>query len=162
MISNSGQPLNIPDNISSDEDKWNYYNDWLIENDLFSCLDGYPDKLKQHCSYNIDKKGYNYNRVENRVTNFINGVEESFYDNGKIQSQITWHNGQRYGLAKTFFENGKLDRKASYVNDNMHGHYERYHENGQLRSIGQLVNDEQSGHWEWYDENGNLIETKEF
>ena len=162
LISNNGEPLNIPEQLTSEEEIYLYYNNWLQDKGLFSCLEGYPDNLKQHCSFAIDSQGYNYHHAIMKITHHIDGIEKFYYENGNLKHEISWYNQQKNGPQKDYFENGTVYISSAHSDNELHGKYERYHENNQLRSLGQFENGEQVGHWEWYDEDGNLIETKDF
>ena len=52
LISNNGNPLNIPAEV---ENKWEYFNEWLKQKNLFSAI-----SEMQHCPYHIDERGYNF------------------------------------------------------------------------------------------------------
>ena len=55
LISNNGQPLEIPNHINEEDIDgiWNHFSEWLKERDLFSAV-----KEISHVPYYMDKKGY--------------------------------------------------------------------------------------------------------
>ena len=55
LISNNGQPLEIPSHIDTEDinEVWNYFNEWLIDRDLFSTI-----KKISHVPYYLDNRGY--------------------------------------------------------------------------------------------------------
>ena len=44
----------------------------------------------------------------------LNGVVETHYDNGQLQSRANYKNGNRDGLCETWHDNGKLWSRAIY------------------------------------------------
>ena len=56
LISNNGNSLLIPD----DEDKWKFWTNWLIENNLNSTLSGYQNVPYRYSPYGGDFKRNNY------------------------------------------------------------------------------------------------------
>ena len=55
LISNNKKPLEIPETIDPDNHLkvWQYFNKWLIDQKLFSAVDG-----KTHVPYYVDKRGF--------------------------------------------------------------------------------------------------------
>ena len=73
LISNHGNPLEIPEGI---ENKWEYFNEWLKKRNLFSAISG-----KQHCNFNRDKRGYDYLEDYVRVQYIKHGFDQKFFPN---------------------------------------------------------------------------------
>ena len=44
------------------------------------------------------------------------GVQKDYYENGKLQGEATYKNGQLDGVAKLYDESGKLIEEATFKN----------------------------------------------
>lgn len=154
LISNDGDPLEIPDDI---ENKWEYFKKWLEQRGLFSAISG-----KQHCNFDRDKRGYDYLEDYVRVQYIKHGFDQKFFPNGKVMMEGNYDRGEKEGEWKSYHESGELHIHCFYKNDLIDGLYQRFHENGAPASIGNLIENDQEGEWQYFDEEGNLTETKMF
>jgi hypothetical protein len=154
LISNHGNPLEIPEDI---ENKWEYFNEWLKKRNLFSAISG-----KQHCNFNRDKRGYDYLEDYVRVQYIKHGFDQKFFPNGKVMMEGNYDRGDKEGEWKSYHESGELHIHCFYKNDWIDGLYQRFHENGALASKGNLIENDQEGEWQYFDEAGNLTEKKVF
>ena len=154
LISNHGNPLEIPEDI---ENKWEYFNEWLEQRNLFSAISG-----KQHCNFNRDKRGYDYLEDYVRVQYIKHGFDQKFFPNGKVMMEGNYDRGNKEGEWKSYHESGELQNRGVYKNDWFDGLYQRFHENGAPASIGNLIENDQEGEWQYFDEAGNLTEKKVF
>ena len=154
LISNHGNPLEIPEDI---ENKWEYFNEWLKKRNLFSAISG-----KQHCNFNRDKRGYDYLEDYVRVQYIKHGFDQKFFPNGKVMMEGNYDRGNKEGEWKSYHESGELHIRRFYKNDWFDGLYQRFHENGAPASIGNLIENDQEGEWQYFDEAGNLTEKKVF
>lgn len=154
LISNNGNPLDIPPEV---ENKWEYFNEWLEHRHLFSAM-----SEKQHCTFDRDKRGYNFMKDYARSEIVKDGFEQEFFPNGKVKMEGTYNTGFKEGEWKSYHESGELHIHCFYKNDCNNGPYQRFHENGALASKGNLIEDAQDGEWQYFDEDGNLTETKVF
>ena len=154
LISNHGNPLEIPEGI---ENKREYFNEWLKKRNLFSAISG-----KQHCNFNRDKRGYDYLEDYVRVQYIKHGFDQKFFPNGKVMMEGNYDRGNKEGEWKSYHESGELHIRGFYKNDWFDGLYQRFHENGAPASIGNLIENDQEGEWQYFDEEGKLTETKMF
>ena len=154
LISNHGNSLEIPEDI---ENKWEYFNEWLEQRNLFSAISG-----KQHCNFNRDKRGYDYLEDYVRVQYIKHGFDQKFFPNGKVMMEGNYDRRDKEGEWKSYHESGELHIHCFYKNDWIDGLYQRFHENGALASKGNLIENDQEGEWQYFDEEGNLTETKTF
>ena len=154
LISNNEQPLEIAESAISD---WDYYNNWLKENNLFSAI-----SEKQHCPFWRNNKGWDYTKNYMNISHVKNGFHEEYIHNGKIKLEGTYNMGAKDGIFKQYHASGELHIKCTYKDDVLDGPYKRFHENGALASKGQVKENEQDGEWQYFDELGNLIETKTY
>jgi antitoxin component YwqK of YwqJK toxin-antitoxin module len=56
-----------------------------------------------------------------------------FYENGKVQSELSYKDDKLDGLCRTYYESGSLLSEASFKDDMMHGVRREYYKNGQLK-----------------------------
>ncbi len=59
------------------------------------------------------------------------GLEESFYRNGRLHFRINYKNGQEDGLAEYFHTNGQLKSRATYKDGKEEGLSEHFDKSGQ-------------------------------
>ena len=85
------------------------------------------------------------------------GIWEEYYDDGQLESKVSYKDGKRDGIWERYYFNGQLKSKGLYKNDNYDGIWEYYYFNGQLSSKGLYKNGKQDGIWEEYYKNGQLM-----
>lgn len=105
-----------------------------------------------------EKKSYKSNQI---LGKYKNGIEEIYYDNGKLKSKMkltdsylyldggknvyfTMIRGKKTGEYITYFENGNIKEKGRYYNGLKKGEWLEFYENGQIHKK------------EFYNENGKL------
>ena len=86
------------------------------------------------------------------------GYEEGVwkYVNGTSIETGKYEGGLREGIWKTWFENGKIASEIQYSDDLLDGKYTLYWENGNIRLTGKYEHGLQEGIWQLYNENGIL------
>lgn len=98
----------------------------------------------------------------------IDGQEINYYENGQIESVITYKNDKKNGPAVYYDEEGRLLKKENYVNDLLHGISELYLgnimiraplENGVREGTGQIFQDGNLVS-EWVYSNDELIDKR--
>jgi len=57
-------------------------------------------------------------------------VKRTYYESGKLKTEVFLINGKKNGEEKLYYENGQLEEICSYIDDKMHGEYKTYYENG--------------------------------
>jgi antitoxin component YwqK of YwqJK toxin-antitoxin module len=90
-------------------------------------------KTIQNETYYIGK-----NILKSRTTyvdKIQNGLAETFYESGKLQSKMPYRNGKRYGTYYEYFENGLLKRLSNWENDKLEGLGVVIAENGKTDSL---------------------------
>jgi len=60
---------------------------------------------------------------------------KSYWDNGKVKSELKYKDDKLDGESNWFYENGKLQMSAEYEDNKLNGSMKRWHENGNLQSI---------------------------
>ena len=61
-------------------------------------------------------------------------VEKKYYDNGQLQSEAPYNNGEINGIWKWYYESGQLKSETPYENDKKNGVRKEYYESGKLRA----------------------------
>jgi len=89
-------------------------------------------------------------------TQVKNGLETSWYENGKKKSEGEYQNGKKEGIWISWYENGVIGQKGSYQNDQRERIWIKHYRNGNKESEGSYINNRREGQWrKWY-ENGQL------
>ncbi|MBK9255985.1 MAG: toxin-antitoxin system YwqK family antitoxin [Saprospiraceae bacterium] len=88
----------------------------------------------------------------------LQGLYQTFYEDGTLKSEKTYQNNVLTGIAKGFHPNGKLKEEVQIENNMENGPFKEYHPNGQLQWQGTYLNgDNEFGLLEEYDSTGVLI-----
>ncbi|WP_394978205.1 toxin-antitoxin system YwqK family antitoxin [uncultured Helicobacter sp.] len=61
-------------------------------------------------------------------------VEKEYDENGNLESEFPYKNGERHGVAKEYYGNGNLMRETPFENGEQHGVVKAYYENGNLQA----------------------------
>ncbi len=95
------------------------------------------------------------------ITLFLCGgctrTEETFYQDGKKSSEITYKNGIPSGESKFWHPNGVLMQQNTYIEGRVTGMLTRWHPNGNLESEEEYSHDLRNGVSRKYNNNGKLI-----
>ena len=89
-------------------------------------------------------------------------TSKSYYDSGKILSEIDYKSGRRNGNCTYYFENGNKQSESYYLNGKLKGEYISYYESGELRELGEYFYDKdniysrKNGSWKTYYKDGKL------
>jgi len=59
-------------------------------------------------------------------------IKRSYYDNGKLNYEISYTNGVCHGSSKWWYYNGKIQQENPYINGNVHGMINSWNDDGQL------------------------------
>lgn len=78
-----------------------------------------------------------------------------YYGTSNIKERYTLKDGKRHGKCYSYFEDGTLQSVITYTNGIGNGSYIFYNENGKPRISGTLLNDEKNGLITEYDEYGD-------
>jgi antitoxin component YwqK of YwqJK toxin-antitoxin module len=86
------------------------------------------------------------------------GYEEGvwMYRNGTFVEKGRYEGGLREGTWKSWFESGKIASEIQYSENLMDGKYVLYWENGNIRVSGKYESGLQEGVWQQYNEEGIL------
>ena len=90
------------------------------------------------------------------------GVEKTYYANGKIHTETPYKNGARNGVVVTYYTNGAVKSEAQYVDNEQNGETKVYTKDGHLDKIYTYLNNQLNGEAKAYDENERLLSKAEF
>lgn len=132
----------------------------------FSC----DDRIKSRTEYRLDRAGnpeykeveYQYIDGQDAQGNDIeirNGLTKEFYPDGKIKSEIEYHDGKVNGLLKTYFQNGKIAEVSNWTNDLRNGPAKYFYDNGKLYQEEFYKDNKLNGEQKTFFENGKLKTT---
>ena len=78
-----------------------------------------------------------------------------YHDNGKPKIKGALKNGKREGIWQSFYPNGILQSENKYKKGILNGKTATYYPNGNLNYVGLYVNDKKDGTWYFYLEDGS-------
>ncbi|WP_285818584.1 toxin-antitoxin system YwqK family antitoxin [Helicobacter bilis] len=87
----------------------------------------------------------------------IEGIEKWYYKNGNLRAETPYKNGKIEGIEKSYDESGKLWMEIPYKNGRFDGILKRYYENGKLMAEIPHLNDLFHGDMKYYTEDGKLL-----
>lgn len=135
----------------------------LIENVTESYNNGFPKTIKYFTSISnaieLSKiKTFHENgKVENEI-NYNNGEYDgewiSYYENGQLLVFGLYDNGKKDGKWLTYHENGQKISSENYQDNILHGEWYTYFANGQTKYNGKYIDGKKDGKWIVYYESG--------
>lgn len=114
------------------------------------------DKLTKTTDYYRNGSPY-------KVENFVTGITEKFYVNGKMESTTSRKQETRHytwiqhGPTKTYFENGEIQSDFNYKEGKPDGSQKDYYKNKQLKTDYFYKNGNRFGEGKYYYKNGKLL-----
>ncbi|SVC41765.1 uncharacterized protein METZ01_LOCUS294619, partial [marine metagenome] len=111
------------------------------------------EKLRQQETYVNEEDGLVYN--ENTQNPFTGAIGE-FHENGQLETEGNYKDGEKHGLQEDFHKNGKLKFRGNYKNGKLHGLVEIFYAKGQLKLRENYKNGKHDGLSEQFDRNGNF------
>lgn len=100
-------------------------------------------------------------KVENYKNGKLEGLQKTFFSDGKIAEEIHYKNGKREGAYKVYLQNGTIVEEAFFKNNQYDGPAIFRDATGKIVSKGNFVQDIRKGIWEFY-ENGNLVKKEKY
>ena len=138
---------------SENQEKW-----WDRMDDPF---DGIPviikmeDRKKQKISINSVNGQINERKTIFRG-NTEQGKYEQWYENGQLNSENNYKDGEKEGIQKYWYKNGQLESKINYKNGKRDGVQKYGYDDSQLRSENNYKDDKQDGVQKYWHKNGQL------
>lgn len=105
------------------------------------------------------------NAKKQKQTNKVPVVEdyvERYENSNELKITGTLKNGVRDGLWTAWHENGNVESEVLYVDGDRHGMMRTWYEDGKLRYKGAYANNEKIGEWIYYDKSGNEVKRIEY
>jgi TonB family protein len=90
------------------------------------------------------------------------GLIKSYYDNGKLKSEINFSNNVREGDAKFYYENGNIKEERNYNNGKVEGLVKKYNKDGKLEEVFNIENGRRQGPTSLYDSAGVYLSDVNF
>ena len=91
-----------------------------------------------------------------------NGIAFAYYEDGKIEFQITYRKGIKDGESMYLYENGKPKLKQSYKNDLLSGEELIFHDNGIPAIKNNYLNGKLDGEIIHFDNKGNKLRVEHY
>tara|TARA_B100000902_G_C27114011_1_gene815111 strand:+ start:322 stop:717 length:396 start_codon:yes stop_codon:yes gene_type:complete len=66
------------------------------------------------------------------------------------------------GKALKFYENGQIEFEVNYLNGELHGLKKSWHQNGENYEVGEYLKNKKEGKWQRFGENGEYVYEEEF
>ncbi len=82
------------------------------------------------------------------------GLVKSYYDDGKLKSEINFSRNVREGEAKFYYENGNIKEVRNYSNGKVDGLIKKYNEKGKLEETFNIENGRREGPTSLFDSAG--------
>jgi antitoxin component YwqK of YwqJK toxin-antitoxin module len=117
----------------------------------------YPDAYDVNIN-NIHTTGIHYFNSKRcaimyEVSSLLDGMYESWYDNGQLKEQCEHFFGAKIGPYISFYDNGQIYIKCIYMNGKIEGFYTSFYPNGEKMIKCFYFNDDLNGLYEsWYDD----------
>ncbi|HBR52759.1 MAG TPA: hypothetical protein DEA82_00670 [Flavobacteriaceae bacterium] len=87
---------------------------------------------------------------ENYSKGKLDGVQTTFYPDGKVTEEITYVDGVKQGENNYYSPENVLLKKLIYHNDQLHGPAEYYDANGNVTIKGYYKNGKKHGLWQYF------------
>ena len=87
---------------------------------------------------------------ETYVAGKLDGLQITYYPDGKITEEITYANGVKQGENNYYSPESVLLKKLIYHNDKLHGPAEYYDANGNVTIKGYYKNGKKHGLWQYF------------
>ncbi|MAZ72906.1 MAG: hypothetical protein CMC70_07140 [Flavobacteriaceae bacterium] len=98
----------------------------------------------------FQKNSNNIMSKEVYVAGEMDGIQTTYYPNGKITEEITYTKGIKQGENNYYSPEGVLLKKLIYHNDQLHGPAEYYDANGNVTIKGYYKNGKKHGLWQYF------------
>lgn len=77
-------------------------------------------------------------------------IRTKLHDNGKVKSEVEYHNKVKDGLSKEYDFDEKLILVSNYKNGKLHGKWTEYSSNGNIINIKYFYEDEEVNEIQYY------------
>lgn len=87
---------------------------------------------------------------------------ERYENTRELKITGTLKNGVRDGLWTAWHENGNVESEVVYIDGDRHGIMSTWYEDGKLRYTGAYANNEKIGEWIYYDKSGKELKRVQY
>lgn len=108
------------------------------------------------------KNGQDTVSIESYVNGRLEGIQKTYFENGKIASEINFVNGMKQGDFIQYFSDGSKEQEGYYEKGQLHGALKIWYKTGQLKRKAFYEMSIETGKWIYYDPDGRVREVKEF
>lgn len=91
----------------------------------------------------------------------LNGLQETFFTNGKLAEKTCYLNGEKHGESFIYADNGQMTKHLNYKNGELHGPAIYYTPAGEKSIEGSYIEGRKSGIWKYYAD-GELEREEEY
>lgn len=91
----------------------------------------------------------------------LNGLQKTFFTNGKLAEKTFYTNGEKNGESLIFADNGQVTKSLQYKNGKLQGTAIYYNIKGEKIMEGSYNEGSKSGHWKFY-KNGILEKEEDY
>lgn len=106
----------------------------------------------------FQKKGNQPMSKETYVDGKLDGIQITYYPNGKVTEEIAYVQGVKQGDNKYYSPDGILLKKLIYHNDKLHGPAEYYDVNGNVTIKGYYKHGMKHGLWQYFKDGKVAVE----
>jgi len=103
-----------------------------------------------------------FNQTVSAEEPLLAGLKKSYYDNGKLKSELTYKEGVLDGSSKIYFPNGQLAEEGFFKNGKVEGLVKKYSDTGVLIGETNYQNGQWSGVSREHYEDGTLMSESNF
>jgi antitoxin component YwqK of YwqJK toxin-antitoxin module len=89
-------------------------------------------------------------------------VRKSFYENGSLESELSYQNGMLNGSSTWYYPNGNLQQETNYKDNKLEGLSKRWHENGRMQSEVYYRNNLKDSSSKTFNESGLIVLLENF
>ncbi|MDD4990970.1 MAG: toxin-antitoxin system YwqK family antitoxin [Paludibacter sp.] len=145
----NGSEMKVPDKLLFESKKGLTY---IVENKDTLLFCGLSIKCNKDKS--IDETTY--------LNGELNGVSNSYFQNGKISYTRIYKNGKLQGKATEYFSNGNLKEVGFWADGSRIGKWTTYHPNKKIDEVGIYRNANKDSTWNEYYESGKIKLTSNY
>lgn len=87
----------------------------------------------------------------------FNGLIESYFQDGKLKSSVSYSSGIKNGKSELFYSNGQIKEEYNYTDGVLDGEQLTFHATGKLKSQATYAKGKMQGSTKVYDQDGKVI-----
>lgn len=99
--------------------------------------------------------------VETYKNDTLNGIQKTYFTNGKLAEKTNYMNGQKDGESLIYADNGKVTKELNYKNGELNGTAKYYTPKGIKTMEGQYTEGQKIGSWKYFSD-GKLEKEEDY